>query len=202
MYLRCAFAKRWLYSCEVKTCAQKFAVLTLQITLAVLGWALAAAQSSPARQQASPSPSQQDTRDSAPKDYAGMYNFLREGEFVQLTVEDDGRLIGLISRYLNEDPNATDENGGTFTDQMFKSSKLEGNHLSFVTEEVDGIAYEFRGEIERGDGKSRSEEGFYVLKGTLTETRTNEAKKTSSSSREVVLKSFPRDLGSSKDKSK
>ncbi|MGA8540989.1 MAG: hypothetical protein WB566_15920, partial [Terriglobales bacterium] len=32
-------------------------------------------------------------------DYSGMYSFLREGEFVQLTVEDQGNVTGFVSRY-------------------------------------------------------------------------------------------------------
>ena len=32
-------------------------------------------------------------------DYSGMYSFLQDGEFVQLTVEDAGRVTGFISRY-------------------------------------------------------------------------------------------------------
>ncbi len=31
-------------------------------------------------------------------DYSGMYSFLQDGEFVQLTVEDAGRVTGFISR--------------------------------------------------------------------------------------------------------
>src|SRR5437870_5503673 len=32
-------------------------------------------------------------------DYSGMYTFLREGEFVQVTVEEAGRVTGFVSRY-------------------------------------------------------------------------------------------------------
>src|SRR5260370_11599550 len=32
-------------------------------------------------------------------DYSGMYSFLRDGEFVQITVEDQGRVTGFVSRY-------------------------------------------------------------------------------------------------------
>src|SRR6266576_2388513 len=33
------------------------------------------------------------------EDYSGMYAFLQDGEFVQVTVEDAGRLTGFVSRY-------------------------------------------------------------------------------------------------------
>jgi hypothetical protein len=159
-----------------------------------LAWTFAFAQARPAAP-----PQNQAPQD---KDYSGMYSFLREGEFIQLTVEDNNHVIGLISRYLNEDPDPRDENGGTFIDQLFKSGKLEGTHLTFLTEDRNEIAYEFRGEIGRGEGKLRSDEAYYVLKGTLTESRTDSSRKIVSRSREVVLKSFPLDLGSPSGKSK
>ncbi len=121
-------------------------------------------------------------------DYSGMYSFLRDGEFVQVTVEDQGHVIGFVSRYNDS------EGAGGFLDHFFKSGKLEGNRLAFSTETVHGLSFEFRGTIERGEGKSRGDEAYYVLKGTLVENTTGKAKKTSSRSREVVLRSFPQDL--------
>jgi hypothetical protein len=125
-------------------------------------------------------------------EYSGMYNFLRDGEFVQLTVEDKGRVSGFISRYGDQESDR-----GAFLDHFFKAgkAKLDGNVLTFATETVHGVWFEFRGTIERGEGKKAGDEAFYVLKGTLTEYSTDEAQKTSSRSREVALKSFPRDLG-------
>src|SRR6266568_2530715 len=35
----------------------------------------------------------------AAEDYSGMYSFLREGEFVQITIEDKGAVSGFISRF-------------------------------------------------------------------------------------------------------
>jgi hypothetical protein len=61
---------------------------------------------------------------------------------------------------------------------------------------VHGVSFEFRGTVERGEGKNRGDDTYYVLKGTLVENTTDEAKKTSSRSREVVLRSFPQDLAS------
>jgi hypothetical protein len=121
-------------------------------------------------------------------DYSGMYSFLRDGEFVQFTVEDQGHIIGFVSRY------ADSEGDGGFLDHFFKSGKLDGNQLAFITETVHGVSFEFRGTVERGEGKSRGDEAYYVLKGTLVENDTDAAKKTSSRSSEVALKSFPQDL--------
>jgi hypothetical protein len=119
-------------------------------------------------------------------DYSGMYSFLREGEFVQVTVEDEGRVIGLVSRY-----DDSEGDRGVFLDHFFKSGKLDGNQLAFTTETVHGVSFEFRGTVERGEGKSRGDEAYYVLKGTLVENTIDEAKKNSSRLLDVVLRSFP-----------
>jgi hypothetical protein len=120
--------------------------------------------------------------------YSGMYSFLRDGEFVQITVEDNGHVIGFVSRY------ADPEGNGGFLDHFFKTGTLDANQLTFTTETVRGVSFEFRGTVERGEGKSRSDEAYYVLKGTLVENTTDETKKISSRSREVALKSFPQDV--------
>ena len=125
----------------------------------------------------------------AKPDYSGMYAFLQEGEFVQLTIEDENRVSGFISRYGD-----SESDRGAFLDQFFKQAKLEGKNLSFTTATVHGVWYEFKGAVERGDGKNAGDEGFYVLKGTLTQFTTDASKKTSSKSREVALKSFPQNL--------
>jgi len=122
-------------------------------------------------------------------DYSGMYGFLRDGEFVQVTVEDQGRVTGFVSRYGD-----SESDRGVFLDHFFKSGKLDGNQLAFTTETVHGVSFEFRGTIERGEGKKPGDEAYYVLKGTLVENTTDEAKKTSSRSREVTLKNFPQDM--------
>lgn len=122
-------------------------------------------------------------------DYSGMYSFLRDGEFVQVTVEDNGRVTGFVSRYGD-----SESDRGVFLDHFFTSGKLDRDQLSFATETVHGVSFEFRGTVERGEGKNPGDEAYYVLKGTLVENTSDEAKKTSSRSREVALKSFPQDL--------
>jgi hypothetical protein len=121
-------------------------------------------------------------------EFSGMYSFLKEGEFVQVSVEEAGRVTGFVSRFGD-----LDSDKGAFLDQFFKTGKLDGNALTFKTEVVHGVGYEFKGTIERGEGKKPGDEGYYVLKGTLTETLTDENKKTSSKSREVAFKAFPAD---------
>jgi len=138
-----------------------------------------------------PMTAQQD-KASAPlpgSEYSGMYSFLQEGEYVQLTIEDDGRVTGFISRYGD-----SESDRGAFLDQFFKQAKLDGTRLSFTTDTVHGVWYEFKGAVERGEGKAPGDEAYYVLKGTLTDFRTNADKKVTSKSREVTFKSFPRDV--------
>jgi len=120
--------------------------------------------------------------------YSGMYAFLREGEFVQVTIEDDGRVTGFISRF-----GEGESDKGTFVDQFFKSGKLDGSKLTFTTEIIRGVAFDFKGTVERGEGKNPGDEAYFVLKGTLSETATDANKKATSRSQEVQLKIFPQD---------
>jgi hypothetical protein len=122
-------------------------------------------------------------------DYSGMYSFLQDGEFVQLTIEDDGRVTGFVSRYGD-----SESDRGVFLDQFFKQAKLDGTKLSFTTDTVHGVWYEFKGTVERGAGKTPAEEAYYIMKGTLAEFRTDANKKVTSKSHEVTFKSFPRDV--------
>jgi hypothetical protein len=120
------------------------------------------------------------------ENYSGMYMFLRDGEFVQITVEDEGRVTGFVSRYGDEESDR-----GVFLNQFFKEGKLEGTQLSFVTQVVHGVGFEFKGQVARGPGKTPQEEAYYLLEGTLIESRWQD-KKVSSTSHQVIFKSFPR----------
>lgn len=121
-------------------------------------------------------------------DYSGMYSFLQDGEFVQVSVEDAGRVTGFVSRYGDQESDR-----GAFLDQFFKQGKLDGKKLSFTTETVHAVWFEFTGTVERGDGKNPGDEAYYVLKGTLTEYTTDVNKKTTTKVRGVVFKAFPQD---------
>jgi hypothetical protein len=141
--------------------------------------------------QSSPAPAPTPPKDAkAGANYSGMYTFLKEGEFVQLTVEDGVQLTGFVSRYGDGESDK-----GAFLDQFFKTGKLEGNKLSFTTETVHGVWFDFKGTVERGEGKNPGDEGYYVLKGTLTQSSTDVNKKVSSNTRNVVFKIFPQEAG-------
>jgi hypothetical protein len=127
-------------------------------------------------------------QNSAPgEDISGMYTFLREGEFVQVTVEEGNQVSGFVSRYGD-----SDSDKGTFLDQFFSKASLDGNHLTFTTKPIHGVWFEFDGIVVRGPGKTPHEEGYRLLKGTLRQF--NEDSKKGSKSRQVELKSFPQDL--------
>jgi hypothetical protein len=125
----------------------------------------------------------------ATDDYSGMYTFLREGEFIQVTIEE-GKVSGFISRFGDSD---TDKN--EFLDQFFESGKLDSSHMTFTTKNVHGAWFTFDGTLGRGAGKKPEEEGYYVIRGTLIRFRSDADKKTTSQdSRRVEFKSFPRDV--------
>jgi len=123
------------------------------------------------------------------ENYSGMYMFLRDGEFVQITVEDEGRVTGFISRYGDDESDR-----GVFLNQFFKEGKLDGTQLNFVTQVVHGVWFEFKGQVVRGPGKTPQDEAYYRLEGTLLESRWQD-KKVSSTSHQVIFKSFPRPQG-------
>jgi hypothetical protein len=130
-----------------------------------------------------------------PPDYSGMYSFLQEGEFIQLTVEDEGRISGFISRYGD-----SESNSGAFVDHFIKQGKLAGKKLNFSAETVKGVSFDFKGTVERGPGKNSGEEGYYVLKGMLTRHDVGADNKSTAKSQEVAFKSFPQDMDSAPDK--
>ena len=165
------------------------AVFTGLIAVCLIGAATISAQDA----KAPPASSEQNAPSAAKdgkRDVSGMYTFLKEGEFVQITVEDAGHVTGFISRYGNGESDK-----GAFLDQFFKSGKLDANKLAFTTETVHGVWFDFKGTVERGEGKNPGDEAYYVLKGTLTENSTDIDKKVSSRTREVVFKLFPQEAG-------
>jgi len=123
-----------------------------------------------------------------PENYSGMYTFLQDGEFVQVSVEDAGRVTGFVSRYGD-----TESDRSSFLDQFFKQGKLDADKLTFTTETVHGVWFEFTGTVARGEGKTPADEAYHVLKGSLTDHRTTADKKVTSKSSEVNFKSFPQD---------
>jgi hypothetical protein len=124
----------------------------------------------------------------ASADISGMYTFLREGEFVQITM-DEGRLSGYVSRFGD-----ADSDKGEFIDQFFDKATLQGDHLSFNTKTVHGIWYDFSGTVSVTPGKKAGAEGYRVIKGTLTQHATDAKGVDKAMQRQADFKSFPADL--------
>ncbi len=139
----------------------------------------------PHRSKASSQPST--APPTVPDEVSGMYTFLREGEFVQITVEE-GKLSGFISRYGER---ASDRD--VFLDQFFTKASLEGKHIMFTTKPVHGTWYDFAGDISRGDAKAPDQEGYWIIRGTLKQSDQDEAGQVATKSREITMKSFPQE---------
>jgi hypothetical protein len=155
--------------------------MRLRLALPLIGWFLAALVLVPAELRAQ-------TAAPASGDYSGMYSFLKDGEFIQITIEDKGAVSGFISRFGD-----SDSDRGTFLNQFLKAGKSEGKKLSFTTESVHGVWFTFEGVSDRGPGKKPDEEAYYVLRGALTRFSIDADKKTTSQVTQVEFKSFPRD---------
>ncbi|HZP22496.1 MAG TPA: hypothetical protein VFB04_03545 [Terriglobales bacterium] len=124
----------------------------------------------------------------AANDISGTYSFLKEGEYLQITVED-GKLSGYISRYGD-----SDSDKGQFINQFFDKTTLDDKRLSFNTKTVHGVSYDFIGVISTTPGKSPAEEGYRVIRGKLIENTTDEKDKKKTMQRQVEFKSFPADV--------
>jgi hypothetical protein len=119
----------------------------------------------------------------AAEDISGMYSFIKEGEFLQITL-DKNAVTGYISRMGD-----SDSDDGVFLDQFFLKADVQGHDVSFTTRPLHSVWYEFKGKFSRGPGKARGDDAYYVLRGTLKELTSNNAAKTvSSRSREVEFK--------------
>jgi hypothetical protein len=118
------------------------------------------------------------------EDISGMYSFLHEGEFLQIDLDQNG-VSGYISRQ-----GELESDRGQFLDQFFDKADIKGHDVSFTTRAVHGVWFEFKGRFNRGNAKVRSDDGYYLLKGTLTQYTSDAGKTATSRSREVEFKSL------------
>jgi hypothetical protein len=146
------------------------------ITVLSLAMAVAALAQSPAK-----------VEPQAGDEITGLYSFVHEGEFVQIEV-NEGKVTGLVSRFKDDNPDKPE-----FVDQYFDQAKLEGATLSFRTKPADGVYFEFTGVVERGSARTPAEEGYWNVRGTLTEQRTSAPGKVVRKVQPLTLKSFPQD---------
>ena len=124
-----------------------------------------------------------------PDPLSGMYSFLREGEFVEVDFEEGNRLTGIISRFGD-----LDSDRGAFLDHTFTKGEHAGDQLSFTTNSVHGVWFDFKGKVSTDKTKQPGAEGYALIHGTLTQYTEDSNKKTSAKSTEVTFKSFPHDM--------
>lgn len=127
-------------------------------------------------------PSQQPSAQQS-EDISGTYTFLRDGEYLQVNVEEN-RVSGFVSRF-------ADDSEDSFLTHFFKEAALDKDKLSFATRTVNAVWFEFKGKVKRGAAKSREDEGYFVLEGTLIRHQSDAAGKSSAQSRKVEFKLFP-----------
>ncbi len=130
------------------------------------------------------------------EDFSGAYSFLRDGEFVQINVQN-GKIDGWVSRF-----GESESDKGATIDQFFDKTSLDGNRLSFSTKTIHGVRYEFAGTVSRGPGKTRAEDGYFVLRGTLKQYTTDADRKETARQREVEFKLLPIDVDTAADHKK
>jgi hypothetical protein len=118
----------------------------------------------------------------AAEDISGMYSFLKDGEFLQITLEKN-EVSGYISRMGD-----SDSDHGVFLDQFFSRAEIQGHDVSFTTRPLHSMWYEFQGKFDRGPGKAKTDDGYYILRGTLKEFIMNDGKNVTERSRSVEFK--------------
>jgi len=101
----------------------------------------------------------------------------------------DNVVTGFISRY-----GETESDKDAFLDQFFEKAALKDNHLTFTTKKIHGVWFDFDGNVEHGPGKTPHDEGYRVIRGTLTHSNDNAGGKPVAKSRQIEMKSFPQDL--------
>jgi hypothetical protein len=118
----------------------------------------------------------------AAEDISGMYSFLKEGEFLQITLEKSA-----VSGYISREGDSDSDNG-VFLDQFFAKADVQDHDVSFTTRAIHGVWFEFKGRFDRGPGKTKGDDAYYILKGTLKEMTTADDKSVTARSRDVEFK--------------
>ncbi len=122
------------------------------------------------------------------KDISGTYSFVHDGETLQLNLQE-GRVNGWVTRF-----GEGDSDRGQRIDQFLEKAALQGDQLSFTTKVIHGVWFEFQGRVARGPAKTRSEEGYFVIQGTLKQYTTDANHKVSARERQVEFRLFPEEV--------
>jgi hypothetical protein len=93
---------------------------------------------------------------------------------VDVELEPD-RLSGYITRLGDRESDQ-----GTPLTFFFATSRLSAQQLAFTTRQIHGVWFSFEGTIVRGSGRSRDQQGYYLLEGRLVlhdvDNRTEQAR--------------------------
>src|SRR4051812_3851040 len=126
-------------------------------------------------------------------DFSGLYSFLRDGESVQITLDElpsatkkEVPVSGYISRL-----GSSDSDKNQILDIWIKPGTTDGDNIRFTTKQVHGLFYDFVGHVRRGEAKSKEKEGYLVIEGRLTEHSIDRRGKPLTQEREITMKSFP-----------
>lgn len=126
-------------------------------------------------------------------DFSGLYSFLRDGESVQITLDElpsaskkQVPVDGYISRL-----GSSDSDKDQILDIWIKTGTTDGDNIRFTTKQVHGLSYDFTGRVHRGDAKAKEKEGYFVIEGRLTEHSIDRRGKPAMQEREITMKSFP-----------
>jgi hypothetical protein len=123
------------------------------------------------------------------EDITGLYSFIHSGETVQINVQPDHRVTGYVSHLADGESDR-----GQMLDMMFAKASLTADRLEFQTKKVHGAWFVFKGRVERGKAQTRNDEGYFLIKGTLTTYKEDLNGKAMPFASEVEFKSFPQGM--------
>ena len=107
-------------------------------------------------------------RSNLPPDAAGAYALSpNPAEEIEMILNGDGNYVRLQG-YLTRMGDGASDRGAPLT-YFFARTTVSLTQLTFITRQVHGVWWSFTGTINRGNGQSPSQKGYYFLNGTLTE---------------------------------
>jgi hypothetical protein len=101
------------------------------------------------------------TNSAIPEEASGEYKLGPQGELIQIIMQ-----FGDLSGYISRQGDGESDSGTPLT-FFFEQTSMRGQELKFTTQQIHGVWYSFQGTIVRGPGKTRGEDGYYLLTGDL-----------------------------------
>jgi hypothetical protein len=110
-----------------------------------------------------------------PSEASGEYLLGKPGDVIEIILDSNG-LTGYMSLI-----GRTDRDKDAALTYLFDDTELNAKTLRFTTRPVHGKSYIFEGTIVRGPSPTKTKDGYYLLKGTLTlhdvDKRTDQARR-------------------------